>query len=107
MFVGIPASGKSTESAKYRALGYNILSSDEIRDSISGGLSLQSVPAKEASALHSQVFQRINQLCRESLKQGISVVVDATNLNRKRRIAFLKQFISIKCMKKCVLPISH
>ena len=61
MFVGIPASGKSTQSAKYRQQGYRILSSDEIREDLINGANLESLPEKEKAQLHSRVFEIIRK----------------------------------------------
>lgn len=106
MFVGIPASGKSTQSAFYRDQGYLVLSSDQIRESLMGGEELQKLSAKEQKNIHSRVFEEIRKLTVEALTRGKSVVVDATNLSRKRRISFLEQFKRFSCLKKCVLFIT-
>lgn len=106
MFVGIPASGKSTQSAKYRQQDYRILSSDEIREDLINGADLESLPEKEKAQLHSRVFEIIRKEAVAALKRGQSVVVDATNLNRKRRMSFLASFKRFSCTKKCVLFIT-
>ena len=106
MFVGIPASGKSTCSRAYREKGYVVLSSDEIRAQISGGICLDDYSEKERKQLLRQVFDTIHRRCRESLSQGRSVVVDATNLSRKRRMQFLQQMQGIPCAKVCQLFIT-
>lgn len=106
MFVGIPASGKSTRSAFYRDRGYLILSSDEIREGLMAGANLESLTEKEKTRIHSQVFEIIRKKTGEALKAGRSVVVDATNLSRKRRMSFLAQFKRFDCAKKCVLFIT-
>lgn len=106
MFVGIPASGKSTQSAAYREQGYLILSSDEIREGLMEGTDLESLSEKEKSRIHSQVFEMIRKKTGEALRRGQSVVVDATNLSRKRRLSFLDQFKRFSCVKKCVLFIT-
>lgn len=106
MFVGIPASGKSTQSAKYRQQGYQILSSDEIRETLINGADLESLSEKEKTQIHSRVFETIRKEAYAALKRGQSVVVDATNLSRKRRISFLAQFKRFSCIKKCVLFIT-
>lgn len=106
MFVGIPASGKSTESAKYREKGYLVLSSDEIRAALTGGRPVEEFPDSEMRRIHSQVFETIRKRTANALRQGQSVLVDATNLSRKRRISFLEQFRSFSCPKKCVLFIA-
>ena len=106
MFVGIPASGKSTQSAKYRQQGYQILSSDEIREALINGTNLESLTEKEKTQLHNRVFEIIRKETTAALKRGQSVVVDATNLSRKRRMSFLEQFKRFSCTKKCVLFIT-
>lgn len=106
MFVGIPASGKSTQSAFYREQGYLILSSDEIREGLMEGADLECLNEKERSHIHSRVFEVIRKRAGDALKQGRSVVVDATNLSRKRRMSFLEQFRRFSCVKKCVLFIT-
>lgn len=106
MFVGIPASGKSTRSAAYREQGYLVLSSDEIRESLLEGMPLEGLPEKEKTRLNSQVFEIIRRKTAEALKRGQSVVVDATNLSRKRRMSFLGQFERFPCVKKCILFIT-
>ena len=103
MFVGIPASGKSTQSAKYRQQGYRILSSEEIREDLINGANLESLPEKEKAQLHSRVFEIIRKEAVAALKRGQSVVMDATNLSRKRRMSFLVNFKRFPCTKKCVL----
>lgn len=107
MFVGIPASGKSTQSSFYREMGYLVLSSDEIRETLLGGASLESQPEKERAGVHSKVYEVIRKRTMDALKKGQSVVVDATNLNRKRRMTFLDQFKKMNCIKKCVLFITN
>ena len=106
MFVGIPASGKSTRSAQYREKGYLILSSDEIRESLIEDTDLECLPEKEKTQLHSRVFEIIRKEAGAALKRGQSVVVDATNLSRKRRMSFLAIFKRFPCTKKCVLFIT-
>ena len=106
MFVGIPASGKSTQSTFYRERGYLVLSSDQIRESITEGTWLNGLTEKEQKSVHNRVFELIRRQTAEALKRGQSVVVDATNLGRKRRMAFLEQFRRFPCVKKCLLFIT-
>ena len=64
-----------------------IISSDAIREEVFGDVNDQS---------HNQeVFNIVEKRCREALKANKETVLDATNLNRKRRINF------IKTMPKC------
>lgn len=106
MLVGIPASGKSTLCEKYRRQGYRIVSSDEIRGEMLRETSLRELSEGERSRINSRVFERVNAQVAASLKHGQSVVMDATNLNRKRRIAFLNCFKRFDCRRKCVLLVA-
>lgn len=103
MFVGIPASGKSTKSALYREQGYEVLSSDDIRNELLQGAGLGDLSSGQRSKLHGETFEIVRRRAAEALKRGQSVVVDATNLSRKRRISFLGCFRSFHCIKKCML----
>ena len=88
MFVGIPTSGKSTRSEQYRQQGYLVLSSDEIRENLLAQTNPGEMIGKEKTNIHSRVFEQIRKRTGEALKRGQSVVVDATNLGRKRRMNF-------------------
>jgi len=103
VFVGIPASGKSTESEKYRAAGYTVLSSDAIRFEIMNGVSLAEVSAEEQERVNKTVFDTVYAKTGEALQNGESVVVDATHIKRSYRMDFLRAFESFPCLKKCVV----
>lgn len=103
VFVGIPASGKSTESRRYRDAGYTVLSSDAIRYEVMHGVSLAEVPAKEQNRVNKIVFDTVYEKTEEALKNGESVVVDATHIKRSYRMDFLRRFARFPCRKKCVL----
>ena len=61
-----------------------IVSSDAIRKELYGS---------EEDQFHNQeVFNEVFKRTRAALANDLHVIVDATNLSRKRRIAFLKQF---------------
>ena len=104
VMIGIPASGKSAFTVDFAKRGYNILSSDEIRERIFG----EGFPAdeKERNRLKSAVFNLIRKEARAMLKDGESVVIDATNLNRKKRIKLLSYFNEVPCHKKAMLFIT-
>lgn len=106
MFVGIPASGKSTLSEYYRHRGYRILSSDAIRNEMTGGRPAGKLASQERRRVNVAVFEAIRMRAREALKSGQSVVIDATNLNRKKRMGFLAQFSHMDCRKVCALLIA-
>lgn len=103
MFVGIPASGKSTKSTLYRKLGYEVLSSDDIRNELLQGVGLEALSLSQRTRLHGNTFETVRRRALAALKRGQSVVVDATNLSRKRRISFLECFRRFPCTKKCLL----
>ena len=92
VLIGLPASGKSTISERYKLSGYNIHSSDELRLHKFGNL--------DGENAYADVFKELYDNIISDLKNGKDVVLDATNLSSKRRIAFL-QFINskTKCKK--------
>lgn len=96
MIVGLPASGKSTYakelSEKYNA---NIHSSDVIREELSGDVNNQNI--------NSKVFQTLHSRIKEDLRNGKNCIYDATNINYKRRMAFLQELNKIPCKKICIL----
>lgn len=84
IMVGPSGAGKSTwlASPEARALGIHpshVLSSDQIRHDLCGDFRDLSKNAEVFAALHAQARAR--------LKHGLPVVVDATNLRRKDRMA--------------------
>jgi predicted kinase len=75
LLVGLPGSGKSTY-AKRR--GLPVLSSDVLRELLSGDVNNQNI--------HARVFATLRYLLRQRLAIGQPVtVVDATNLTRQER----------------------
>lgn len=84
--VGLPASGKSTLSEKlkeeYDAI---VLSSDVIREELFNDVNFQGDNTK--------VFETLHKRANEYLLQGKNVILDATNVNRKRRIHLIKNEI--------------
>lgn len=93
MLVGLPGSGKSTYIKKYFNQNLRVHSSDAIRAELSGDENNQDINAKVFEVLHNRV--------KEDLRNGISCVYDATNINYKRRKAFLDELKSIDCWKVC------
>jgi predicted kinase len=79
--IGISGSGK-TEVAKQISKEKNavLLSSDAIREELYGDSRIQGNPK--------QVFDTLHNRAIESLKMGISIIYDATNLSLKNRIQF-------------------
>ena len=103
MLVGIAGSGKSTYARlfiEHRAQTDEdiiILSSDEVRAELYGDASIQANPA--------HVFEILNQRTLNALKEGRSVIYDATNLIASRRTQFLTQIkqIAPDCFCACVV----
>lgn len=95
MMVGVSGSGKSTYA---KSLGCQIFSSDMIRKELYGDEAIQKDPNKVFRILHGRVV--------ECLRAGNSCVFDATNLNRKKRAAFLKQIENIKDVRKVCIVIA-
>ena len=84
MMIGLPASGKSTVSKELLKQGDTVyLSSDEIREEILGDVNDQTK--------NTNVFEVIRDRAKQALTDGRHVVMDATNINRKRRKGFLQQ----------------
>lgn len=83
MTVGIPASGKSCFAEREREKGAVVISSDAIREELYGDVNDQKHNA--------EVFDTMKKRTVAALRNGDYVVYDATNLNAKRRINFLKE----------------
>ena len=95
MLVGLPASGKSTYAKELAEThNANIHSSDSIREELSGDINNQNINDLVFKTLHSRV--------KEDLTNGKSCIYDATNINYKRRMAFLNELNKIPCEKICV-----
>lgn len=82
MLVGLPASGKSTY-ANENGDDALWLSSDNLRQEIYGDINDQTDPA--------MIFQEMAKRTKEALKDGQSVIYDATNISRKKRKGLLQQ----------------
>jgi predicted kinase len=85
MTCGLPFSGKSTwtiENAE--KLNAEVLSSDKFRELLYGNASIQG----DNIALFEYIFKRAKEL----LDEGKNVIIDATNINRKKRMHFNKIF---------------
>ena len=96
MLCGLPASGKSTK-AKELAKEYNatIYSSDALREEMFGDVNDQG---------HNQeLFIELHKRIKDCLCNGKNAIYDATNINYKRRMAFLSELKSITCEKICVI----
>ncbi|WP_315906532.1 AAA family ATPase [Priestia koreensis] len=86
MMVGLPASGKST-LARQLSMQENgvILSSDELREELFGDVNDQSQNVR--------VFEEMNKRANTHLLLGDTVIYDATNLTRKKRVHLINHVI--------------
>lgn len=96
MLVGLPGAAKSFWANNFVRDNpmYKIHSSDALRQELLGNVNDQGNNTKAFEILHKRII--------EDLKAGISVIYDATNLNKKRRIGFLRTLPKY-VMTRCVL----
>lgn len=89
MLVGIPASGKSTRAEQLRKVGFEVISSDDYRESHPG-------------ISNRDLFDRLHEIINEKTTMGKDVVFDATNLRREFRIDALNS-VAPGTVKVCEL----
>ena len=97
--VGLPGSGKSTYAKSLKG-DYIIHSSDALREEMFGDVNENS---KESNQ---KLFVELHRRIKDDLRNGKNVIYDATNINRKRRIAFLQELKNIPCHKSCLLVLT-
>lgn len=96
MMVGLQGSGKSTLAKKISEKENAIvLSSDEIRTELYGTLMDQSD--------HERVFSLMHKRTLDALKNGKSVIFDATNTSAKARRGIMKQIQRFDCEKEAIV----
>lgn len=96
MMVGLPASGKSRFAKEMTdCFGGVIYSSDKIREELSGNINNQDI--------NNEVFNILHKRVKKNLQKGINIFYDATNINYKRRMSFLKELKNINCYKECII----
>lgn len=96
MMCGLPASGKSSYAKMiHESTGAVIHSSDSLRKEIFGDENNQT--------RQSELFSKLHRRVKDDLLAGKSVIYDATNINKKRRIAFLKYLEAVPCVKICIV----
>ena len=93
MMVGLPGSGKSYYADSVYDT-YNIHSSDRIREELFGFRDQDH---------NNEVFAELHKRVKQDLRDGKNVVYDATNINKKKRIAFLQELKNIPCKKVCAV----
>lgn len=91
---GLPASGKSTYS-KELALKYNakIFSSDALREEMLNDVNNQDH--------NTDIFIELHRRIKAHLASGSNAIMDSTNINSKKRRAFLSELKNIPCIKEC------
>lgn len=95
MMIGLPASGKSTIAKEISESEEAIIvSSDEIRKELLGDVNDQNN--------NELVFKEVEKRIIEGLKVG-NVIYDATNINYKKRMAFLQKLNKLEVEKIAVL----
>jgi len=96
MMVGLVGAGKSHQakllSEEYNA---NIHSSDSVRKELFGDVNNQDG--------NDEVFKLMYERIKNDLSKGKNVIHDATNIDYKRRKAFVESLDKIDCWKVCVL----
>lgn len=96
MMIGLVGSGKSTMAQELaEKCDANIHSSDAIREELSGDINNQDI--------NDLVFKTLHNRIKEDLRNNKNCIYDATNINYKRRMAFLQELKNIPCEKICVL----
>lgn len=97
MMCGLPGSGKSTciDRIEYNGEKPIVHSSDKLREELYGDANVQEK--------NGELFVELHRRIKEDLKNGNSVVYDATNLSKKRRIAFLNELNKINCKHYCIV----
>ena len=102
MLCGLPGSGKSTYAKTKVSSGYSVYSSDDLRIEMFGDVNCQGNNEKLFTELHRRIKQ--------ALKNGKNIIYDATNINKKQRMHFIRQLKNIECYKECMifpLPIGY
>lgn len=96
LMVGLPASGKSTYAKELaEEMRAVICSSDAIRKELCGD--------ENSQDNNEEVFKLLHSRIKECLRKGVNLIYDATNINSKRRRAFLSELRIIPCTKRCVV----
>lgn len=96
MLCGLPGSGKSTFTSELsHTTNAIICSSDRTRAELYGN--------EDTQDHNDEVFKVLHNTIKDNLRQGKSVIYDATNINSKRRRAFLSELKRIICIKNCVI----
>lgn len=92
MMIGLPGAGKSTKAVELaKEYDAEIFSSDALREELFGNVNHQNH--------NTQIFIELHRRVKDCLREGKSAIIDATNLQYKKRMAFLKELKNIPCEK--------
>lgn len=97
MLQGLPGSGKSTfarQLVQESPHEMHIHSSDSLRKALFGD--------ENEQQNNNELFAELHRRIKDDLLNGIDIIYDATNINKKKRIAFLRELKKIPCFKFCV-----
>lgn len=92
MFIGIPGSGKSRWLHDHKPDNCIVLCPDTIRGQLSGDISDQT--------LNIEVWKQTSEITIRFLKNGTTVILDATNVNTMFRNDFISKLPECKLMAK-------
>lgn len=96
MMIGIPASGKTSLAEQIaNSEGAEIVSSDNIRKELYGNENIQGDS--------NEVFKTVENRIINGLKNNKNMIYDATNINYKRRMAFLQKIRKLKIEKIAIM----
>ncbi|WP_455937210.1 AAA family ATPase [Gemella morbillorum] len=96
MMIGIPASGKTSLAEQIaKSEDAEIVSSDNIRKELYGDENIQGDS--------NEVFKIVENRIIDGLKNNKNMIFDATNINYKRRMAFLQKIKKIKIGKIAIM----
>lgn len=97
MMVGLPGSGKSSFSDNniHGITGIKF-SSDKLREELFGD-------AEYDRNNNTLLFSELHRRIKTQLLCGKNAIYDATNINKKKRVAFLRELKSIPCKKVCII----
>ena len=96
MMIGIVASGKSFYAQELAQKENAVIhSSDQLRIELFGDVNFQDK--------NGELFVELHRRIKSDLNKGKNVLYDATNLNYKKRKAFLEELKKIDCVKECYL----
>lgn len=96
MMIGIPASGKTSLAEQIaKSEDAEIVSSDNIRKELYGDENIQGDS--------NEVFKTVEDRIINGLKNNRNMIYDATNINYKRRMAFLQKIRKLKIEKIAIM----